>query len=152
MSVLVHSFLHDGWLDFLHIGCLDQLPLATDVCKIEFGSVPNMSNYSKFFKYFECLLWYLGEECCYFVHIWYSYLVPCVAHACKIWLIMATFSTFCVFVVISLAIITQIWHRVKCNFTRISSAWYLITLPNVNKIIKFFLEISQQKLKIYEKK
>ena len=48
-------------------------------------------------------------------------------------------------------IITQIWLRAKCYFTSMSNAWYLISVPNMNKIATFFSEISQQILKIYEK-
>ena len=34
-----------------------------------------------------------------------------------------------------IAIITQIWHRVTWYFTSMSiDAWYLITVPNMNKI------------------
>ena len=50
------------------------------------------------------------------------------------------------------AIITQIWHSAKYNFTSISNTWYLITVPNMNKITTFFSKISQQMLKIYEKR
>ena len=49
------------------------------------------------------------------------------------------------------AIITQIWHRAKCNFTDISNAWDQITVPNMNKITTLISEISQQTLKISEK-
>ena len=48
----------------------------------------------------------------------------------------------------NVAIITQIWHRAKCNFT--NNAWYLITRLILNKITTFFAKISQQPLKIYE--
>ena len=51
-------------------------------CTIEFGSVLNLSNY-RYFS-FECLLWYRRVESGDFVHIWYSYQVLCVVHACKI--------------------------------------------------------------------
>ena len=34
-------------------------------------------------------------------------------------------------------IITQVWHRAKCCFTSMSNAWYLITVPNMNKITTF---------------
>ena len=44
-------------------------------------------------------------------------------------------------------IITQIWHRTQCYFTTISNAWYLIPVPNINKITTFFAVISQQRLK-----
>ena len=49
------------------------------------------------------------------------------------------------------AIITQICHRAKCNVISISKAWYLVNVPNMNKITTFFSEISQQICKIYEK-
>ena len=42
------------------------------------------------------------------------------------------------------AIITQIWYRVRCDFTSTSNAWYLINVLNMNKITTF-LEISQPK-------
>ena len=51
----------------------------------------------------------------------------------------------------NIAIITQIWHRAQCYFTYISNTWYLITVPNMNKINPFFSEISQQIHKMYEK-
>ena len=54
MSIL--AFLHDGFMDFLHIGYHDQVPWAADACKTEFGSVLNMSNYGIFFINFDCLL------------------------------------------------------------------------------------------------
>ena len=44
-SVLPHAFLHDDWMDFRHIGYHDQVEWAADVSKIEFGSVPNWSNF-----------------------------------------------------------------------------------------------------------
>ena len=49
--------------------------------------------------------------------------------------------------------ITHIWHRVKCYFTNMRNAWYLITVPNMNNITTFFSDISQQTLniKFYEK-
>ena len=49
------TFLHDGWMDFLHIGYHDQVPWAAFASKIEFGSVLNLTNYSHFFINFECL-------------------------------------------------------------------------------------------------
>ena len=50
-----------------------------------------------------------------------------------------------------IAIITQIWHWVKCYFICISNTWYLITVRNMNKNNLFFSEISQQTDKLYEK-
>ena len=47
--------------------------------------------------------------------------------------------------------ITQLLHRAKCYFTSMSNAWYMITIPNMNKIITLFSAISQQTLKISEK-
>ena len=99
------AFLHDGWMNFLHIGYQKGL----DSYKIEFGSEPNLSNYDYFFINFECLLCYLWEDCEDFVHIWYCYQVQCVAHACKIAIGSVPnlsnyghfFIFFCVFVVIS---------------------------------------------------
>ena len=52
-SVFAHSsMLHYGLIDFLHIGYHDQVSWSTDACKIEFGSVPNLSNYGYFFIIF----------------------------------------------------------------------------------------------------
>ena len=67
-------------MDFLHTAYRDQVPWAVDVCNIEFVSVPNLSNYDYFFINFESF----REECSDCVHIWYSYQIPCIAHACKI--------------------------------------------------------------------
>ena len=50
-----------------------------------------------------------------------------------------------------MVIITQIWHRAKLYFRSLSNLWYLVTVPNMNKIATFFSEISQQTHKIYEK-
>ena len=44
-SVRPCAFLHNGWLDFLHIEYNDQVSWAAHACKIEFGSVPNLSKY-----------------------------------------------------------------------------------------------------------
>ena len=55
LSVHPRAFLHDGWTDLLHIGYHDQVPWGTDTCKIEFDSVPNLTNYGNFFVNFECL-------------------------------------------------------------------------------------------------
>ena len=35
-------------MDIFHIGYHDQIPYATDACKLEFGSVPNLSIYGHF--------------------------------------------------------------------------------------------------------
>ena len=40
-------------MDFLHIKAHDQVPWVADACKIEFGSVPNCSNYDQFFIKFD---------------------------------------------------------------------------------------------------
>ena len=49
------------------------------------------------------------------------------------------------------AIITKIWHRYRCYFTSMSNnTWYLIAVPNMNKITTFFSELSQQTFKLYE--
>ena len=95
------------WLD----GCSsfeyhDQVPWATDTCKLEFGFVLNLSNYGHFFLTVECLLWYLREECGNCIYIWYSYQIPCVAPACKIAFgyvpnLWPLFHIYCVFVMIS---------------------------------------------------
>ena len=53
LSVCCRTFLHDGLMDFLHIGYHDQVPSAADVCKIKFGSALNLSNYDNFFINFE---------------------------------------------------------------------------------------------------
>ena len=44
-------------MDFCHSGYHDQVSCAADM------SVTNLSNYGHFFINFECLLWYLREEC-----------------------------------------------------------------------------------------
>ena len=41
-------------MDVLHIGYNDLLPWAANACKIEFGSVLNLSNYGIFFIKVEC--------------------------------------------------------------------------------------------------
>ena len=51
----------------------------------------------------------------------------------------------------NISITNQIWHRTKWYFTCISNKRYLITVPNMNKITTLLSEISQQKLKYYEK-
>ena len=79
-------FLHDLWMDFLHIWYHDQVPWATDAYKIKYGSVPNLSNLGIFppkFCHNVYLLWYL-RKCVDFVHIWYSNQVSWAADACKI--------------------------------------------------------------------
>ena len=43
------------------------------------------------------------------------------------------------------------WHRAKRYFTEMNNAWYLITVPNMNKITTFYSEIAQKPLKLYEK-
>ena len=43
-----------------------------------------------------------------------------------------------------IVIITNVWHRAQCYFTRISKTWYLNTIPNMNKINPFFSVISSQ--------
>ena len=50
-----------------------------------------------------------------------------------------------------MAINTQIWHKAKYYFVGMSNAWYLITVPNMNKITTFLSNILQQTLKMYEK-
>ena len=45
LSVSPCAFLHDGWMDFLHIQYHDQVPWAADACKVEVGSMPNLSNW-----------------------------------------------------------------------------------------------------------
>ena len=68
LSVYHRAFLHDGWMDFLHIGYHDQVPWTTNACKIEFVSIPNCSNCGYIFINFDYLC-YLREECNDFVHI-----------------------------------------------------------------------------------
>ena len=88
LSVNPPTFLHDGWLDFFHIGFYHQVIQATDASKTEFGSVPNLSNFGHFID----TLCYILSVCCdiseknvaIFVHIWYSYQVQYIPHACKI--------------------------------------------------------------------
>ena len=75
----------DGWIFFI-FGTMIRYHGLLIAYKVEFGSVPNLSNYGYFFIKFnvECLLWYVGEECGDVVHIWYSYQVPCISHVCEI--------------------------------------------------------------------
>ena len=40
------------------------------------------------------------------------------------------------------AIITQLWYRVKYYSTSIRNTWYLIIVPKLNKISTFFYDIS----------
>ena len=40
----------------------------------------------------------------------------------------------------NIAVATQIWHGAKCSFTDSSNTWYLMTVPNMNKIKLFFSE------------
>ena len=44
-SVHTPAFLHGGWLDFLHIWYHRQIPWPADEYNLEFGSVPNLSDY-----------------------------------------------------------------------------------------------------------
>ena len=74
-----HISLMAGWIFFI-FGTL----VKYHGHKIEFDSVPNWSNYGNFAINVVCLLWYFSKACGDFVHISYSYQVPCVAHACKI--------------------------------------------------------------------
>ena len=54
-SVHPHTFIHDDWMDCLHIWYHDQVPWAADARKkIEFDSVSNLSNCGNFFNNFEC--------------------------------------------------------------------------------------------------
>ena len=69
------------------------------------------------------------------VHIFYMHQVPIVFDYCTIYITKSTHSFLW-----NIAIITQTWHRTKYYFTSMS-----------NRITTFFSEISQQKLKIYEK-
>ena len=52
LSVHSHTFLHNGWMDWYH----DQVPWVTDACKIEFSSVPNLSNCGHFLINVECFV------------------------------------------------------------------------------------------------
>ena len=45
LSVHPRAFLHDGWMDYPHIGYHDHVPWATDACKIDFGSGHNRQVY-----------------------------------------------------------------------------------------------------------
>ena len=56
LSVRPRTFLHDGWVDFLHITYHDQVPWAGNAGEREFGSVANLTNYGNVFLNFECLL------------------------------------------------------------------------------------------------
>ena len=52
LSVRPRVLLHDGWMDFLHIRYHDQVPWTANACKIEFGSVPNLTKLWLFFPKF----------------------------------------------------------------------------------------------------
>ena len=66
-SLFPHTFLHEGWIDFLHIGYHDQESWAADVCKIEFRSVLNLNKYGYFFRNLECLLLYFRYVVIFFI-------------------------------------------------------------------------------------
>ena len=83
LSILGHSSTV-AWVYFLNSWYHDQVPWATNPCKIEFGYVPNLSNSGNFVIYIIMFVWYLREEWADFVHIWYSNHGPCIADACKI--------------------------------------------------------------------
>ena len=51
-SVCSCAFLHDSWMDFLHIRYHDQVPSAADACVIEIDTVPNLSYYGNFIHNF----------------------------------------------------------------------------------------------------
>ena len=53
VSVHPRAFLHDSWMDFLHIRYA-QVSWAAKACKIKFGAVPNLNNYVNFIINFEC--------------------------------------------------------------------------------------------------
>ena len=61
LSVHPCAFLHDGWMDCLHIWYCDQVPQAADAHKIEFGSMPHFSNYGNFFHMF-CVCCDISEK------------------------------------------------------------------------------------------
>ena len=47
LSVFAHSS-NGGYIDFLLIWYRDQVPWSANACKVEFVSMPNLSNYSHF--------------------------------------------------------------------------------------------------------
>ena len=49
-AILAHSSMMAGWISFI-LGTMitDQVPWAADAHKIEFGSVPNLTNCGNFF-------------------------------------------------------------------------------------------------------
>ena len=51
----------------------------------------------------------------------------------------------------NIGVITQIWHTAKLYFICSGNTWYLISVPNINKINLLFSEISQKIHKMYEK-
>ena len=155
LSVHLHAFLHDGWIDFLHIKYHDQVSWATDACETEFGSVPNLSNYGYFFINLDFWLWYLCKECGV-VHICYSFYVQCIAHACKIAfgsmpnsggvINMATFSyILCICCGITAKnglILFKFGNQVPCvaNTCKISFGSMLCMLPNLSNYANIFLK------------
>ena len=79
------TVLHGSWMDYRHIGYYDQVQLATDACKIEYGSVPNLCNdHHSFNTFWVFVLISQRRMWWYFFHIWNSYQVRCIAHVCKI--------------------------------------------------------------------
>ena len=54
LDVHPRAYLHDGWVELLHIGYQEQVLWANDAPKIEFCSVPNLNNYGHFFINLEC--------------------------------------------------------------------------------------------------
>ena len=53
-SVLEHSYMKAGWIFFILGAMIRYQHWVAHVCKIEFGSVSNLSNYGYFFINFEC--------------------------------------------------------------------------------------------------
>ena len=56
LSVCPCIFLHDGWMDFLHIWYHDQA--------LKFGSMPNLSNYDNCFVNCMCMLYIYQSRMC----------------------------------------------------------------------------------------
>ena len=111
LSVCPRAFLHDGWMDFLHIRYHDQIPSAAVTHNIFFVSIPNLSNYSHFLINFVSVLWYLREEWVNFIHICFSNQVPRVADECKVAFgSMPNWSNFAS-VFINVVSVVMMWRR-----------------------------------------
>ena len=91
-------------------------------------------------------LWNNGHKCYTFWHILRLITVPNMTKSSLFSeILQQTHSK------LNIAIITYIWQRAQCYFICISTIWYLITVPNMNKFSPFVSEVSQQICKVDEK-